>query len=788
MVTTATPSGSVAIPLNWTRPCRSAGSSWPIAPKPSFWGWAWPRRVGLASGAPRRPHDEISETIAFLEDMPLRRAVKRLELARQDLANLSATLRRLLMLSESDANTRRRSSPQDLRGRPCWTSQRRDRAHERIARQVRELERLVRRVRGEWQEKLLSLRLENLLGPRLVKVLETAVLWLILILTRPDHRGSLLDRAGWLSDADRVAYSPGPTWRSARSCSVEFVLKLCTGPTQGSLFPPPPGDRFPGLAPLRIPFVPDRSGAPRIGPRAAADTLRLMRFLRLGRLIQMLRYVRALLPVVRLARLGLFLLRLSDRLVRRHAGLLNRNIVLFEPYHAQRPESSDHHRLAALRASRSTAAAQLQSRLDPAELPAARGTDPRRPGHPDRDAACRSLRRPRGSRRDTKDARSRSRAWWIGLIQLSPERLIDRMGPGFVTSADRYLRLLDVPLLRRLPVIRNLVAYRQKSPAEAVTLAANYLGHLIQRFLDMVYFLADLQGTLSPPVFLDRLGATIVSATRTPAKRLLWMGTAFLSLFLVVNSVTLFRPFRGFVDQLQNLLGWPVIVLGVICLGFWLLGSWFRKIANQSADFCERVVEAQFAAQTKNLKSRRREQDAQFLAERVIDPELLLRSSDDLCPRLHSRRGEAATDPSGRVLFENRELIFLRNVRLLYQDYLDGSPFHRSDTKASVQLLGNLALTNLRRSHLGHLLREGRALDRLDLNRAAGIFGGPHLWFNYITRMIVQETAILLLDYNRHAIPLDRLACSSAASREFPALAGPAIARSSPRRSGCPIP
>ena len=61
----------------------------------------------------------------------------------------------------------------------------------------------------------------------------------------------------------------------------------------------------------------------------------------------------------------------------------------------------------------------------------------------------------------------------------------------------------------------------------------------------------------------------------------------------------------------------------------WYLGAWFRKIANQSADFCERVVEAQFATHTKNLKSRRRDQDAQFLTERVIDPELLLRASDD---------------------------------------------------------------------------------------------------------------------------------------------------------------
>ena len=91
-------------------------------------------------------------------------------------------------------------------------------------------------------------------------------------------------------------------------------------------------------------------------------------------------------------------------------------------------------------------------------------------------------------------------------------------------AVDRYLRLLDLPLVRRLPVIRNLVAYREKSPAEAVALAANYLGHLIQRGLNVVYFFADLHGTLSPPVFLDRLGATIVNATRTPAKRLLCVG------------------------------------------------------------------------------------------------------------------------------------------------------------------------------------------------------------------------------------------------------------------------
>jgi hypothetical protein len=709
-------------------------------------------------------HDEISEMIAFLEDMPLRRAVKRLELAQQDLDQLTIILRRRAetLAAPSPSADAEESLSEDDREGVRQEAEGEERARERIDRQVHALRRLARTVRGEWQEKLLALRLRGLLGERLVKLIENTVLWLILALAVLIVSETLLDRAELLNQRQRAWLA----WTDLAICSLllgEFVLKLSLAPRKGLYFLRHFVIDF--LASLPFGFISFQIDAG--GLEGAADSLRWLRFLRFGRLVQLLRYARVMLPVVRLARLFLFLLRLSDRLVRKHAGLLNRNIVLFEPYHAQRPESSDRHLLAALRSEHEHATAQVESRLDRADRRrlAARSLA-------DLDLRAEMLPAAAfGPASEVQDEAQEGReipveALVDRLIQLSPEGLIDRMGPAFVTSVDRYLRLLDAPVLRRLPVIRNLVAYRQKSPAEAVTLAANYLGHLIQRFLDIVYFLADLQGTLSPPVFLDRLGATIVSATRTPAKRLLWLGSAFLLLFVVVNSVALFRPFRTFVDWLQNLLGWPVIVLGVICLAFWLLGSWFRKIANQSADFCERVVEAQFAAQTKNLKSRRSEQDAQFLAERVIDPELLLRSSDNLLPEMYRRGGEQEASAGGKALLENRELIFLHNIRLLYQDYLDGSPFHRSDTRASVQLLGNLAITNLRRSHLGHLLREGRALDRLDLNRAGQIFGGPHLWFSYITRMIVQETAILLLDYNRHAIPLDRLACSSQESRQ----------------------
>jgi hypothetical protein len=718
--------------------------------------------------AAQTAQDEICEMIAFLEDMPLRRAIKRLELAREDLEQLILILRRQASAlgHESPAESRSlRASIDPDRDNQLREAEDESLAREGISRHVRDLERLKRRVRGQWQEKLLALRLQELFGPRLVRLIETAVLWLILILVGLIGAEALLDRTAWMSDDLRSALA----WADLAICScllAEFALRLTLAPLKLRYFLRHFVIDFLASLPFGFLSYQIASAQAEAGVTRAAESLRLLRLLRFGRLVQMLRYVRVLLPVVRLARLLLFLLRLSDSLIRKHAGLLNRNIVLFEPYHAHRPESSDRHRLSSLKSEHEHAAASVNSRLDRAgrkrlteriladldsrleTLPAGAfdGADDDDEGHAGREIPVEAL--------------------VDRLIQISPERLVDRMGPGFVTSADRYLRLLDAPLLRRMPVIRNLVAYRQKSPAEAVTLAANYLGHLIQHFLDVIYFLADLQGTLSPPVFLDRLGAAIVSATRTPAKRLLWMGSAFLVLFLVVNGVAVFRPFRGFVDKLQTLLGWPVIILGVICLGFWLLGSWFRKIANQSADFSERVVEAQFAAQTKNIKSRRRDQDAQFLTERVIDPELLLRSSDDLMPELYRQPDQQASFPAGRLLFENRELIFLRNIRLLYQDYLDGSPFHRSDTKASVQLLGNLALTNLRRSHLGHLLREGRALDRLDLSRAGRLFGGPYLWFSYITRMIVQETAILLLDYNRHAIPLDRLSCSPAESRQ----------------------
>src|SRR5207249_2183651 len=85
---------------------------------------------------------------------------------------------------------------------------------------------------------------------------------------------------------------------------------------------------------------------------------------RIARVAGAFRFLRVGLPIARLARVGLILLRLSDRLVNRMGRLLNRNIVLFEPLHAQKPESSDRHRLVALRSEAENARATALARLD----------------------------------------------------------------------------------------------------------------------------------------------------------------------------------------------------------------------------------------------------------------------------------------------------------------------------------------------------------------------------------------------------------------------------------------
>ncbi|NQU25778.1 MAG: hypothetical protein HQ567_31195, partial [Candidatus Nealsonbacteria bacterium] len=94
----------------------------------------------------------------------------------------------------------------------------------------------------------------------------------------------------------------------------------------------------------------------------------------------------------------------------------------------------------------------------------------------------------------------------------------------------------------------------------------------------------------------------------------------------------------------------------------------------------------------------------------------------------------------------------------LWEDYLDGAPFHHSDTKTTTQLLGNLVLVSLRETRLSYQRRRWKRLRRLDLANTRATLRGPYLWFHFISRSIAQQTAKLVVDYNAHALPLNRAA------------------------------
>lgn len=671
---------------------------------------------------------EANELFASLLDHSLERGVRRLELAVEDFERVAQTA--------DDA-----PRPADALAAERWRDSR------RIARQ------LARRARNELQELDLARRLEDRFGARTVRAIETASVVFILLITALIGVEWAFEKAGLLTPAALAFFA----WADLFLCAgflAEFVLKFSFVRGRARYF-------------LRH-FVVDVLPAVPVGflthyavaveHTAAQNLPALLRFLRFLRLPILARYLRAARPFLRFGRLVVFGLRLTDEMVRRHAGLLNRNILLFS---AERPDADEHrhqHLVRSMKELWSRGAGEVFARLSRVERV--------RLASLELLLAEESIGRAGDQRPapfSTEDRHIPVETVIEQLLEMTPERLVERMGRPFAESVQRYAAMLDLPLLRRLPVARELVAHRRQPAPEVAALAANQLGYVLQTLLDGVYFVVDLQATMTAPMFLDRLGTTLVVATKRPAVRLLLFGAIVMVLSVLVWPIPLLGPVVQWIDEK---LVRPIVLLGLLCLLPLAAGLWLRRLANQAAEYSERVVEAQFAAQTKRVKRDHREQDEQFLHSRVIQPELALRAADDL-QLCDGRRATTAGDlriPAGT--FREEERLFLRSIDLLYQDYLDGSLFHRSDTKTTTQLLGNLALVNLRQSSLAHWLADNKRLAAIDLSRSGSIFGGPYLWFNYITRGITQSTARLLVDYNRHAVPMARLACSSRHVRE----------------------
>jgi hypothetical protein len=684
--------------------------------------------------------EESNDILTLVEDIPLRVGVELLRANVSDFRRLTGSLDRLS----------RSTRASDLR-------------------------RMTRRSKTELQEKRLALRLENLLGKRWVGRLENLILLLILILTGLIIVEGILSWSGRLSLPLQAFFA----WSDLLICSIflaEFLLKISLAPDRWRYL------RRHWLIDLvaSIPFGFITFQAGQLETLAGeASLLRLLRFLRLPQLI---RYLRLAQPIVRMGRLIFFLLRTTDRLVRRNAAVFNRNIVLFEPDAIGVEEPSYRLRLIRLREHFQQRMRELTATLSPADrvervsrtlidlrirlesLPTTAVAEPVRRSIVKRDLYAEEVVR--------------------DLLDMTPERLVQRLGTGFPESVARYVRFLDVPLIRRLPVIRDLVASRDQGAGHVAALAANFLGYLLRSLLEIGYFLADLQGTISGPIFLDRFGMILVKATSRNAYRLIYLalGIFLLSTFAWLLGIVFLEALAR---KLKTVFVLPVIILGLACFLIMLLGRWLRWLANQSSEEGERLVEAQFAAQTKILKKSFVEVDLDFLADRVVLPELTLRTLDDPTPSAQAptlAKAKAELEDAAQRLLRptahapssqpgdgglSEEMLFLRTVSLLHLDYQDSGIFRPTDTKMTTQLLGNLALANFRQSALNISTREAERDRSLEAARlSGGLFGGSYLWFNYMTRIITEETAKLLRDYNKNAVPLCRLPSASAEVRE----------------------
>lgn len=686
----------------------------------------WDYILALAGG-------ESNDTTAFLEELTLPAAVRSLELSYSDAHALLNTGERLAKLTDKSV-----IDIYDI-GPTLGTARR-----------------LVRRARNELQEKRLAQRMEQAFGHRFVVFLENLVLLLILVMTGLIATEWYFESRGTISHWQREIFA----WCDLGICLVflgDFFLRLTLAQGKWLYFRRHFVVDF--LAAIPFGFLFHYAGAGELS--ATEDAPQLLRLLRLMRLPQLARYIRIAQPIVRLGRLVIFLLRATDQLVRRNGALFNRNILLFEPQQPIDTPRLVRRQLSQLRDNLSRRLAERQRLLGTAEQIGLveQGIADLRVSM---DVIPQSARI--ADQEVTPQREIRAELVIERLTEMTPEQLVEQQGLAFAETIARYVRLFDAPLVRRLPLIKELVEQRRQGPAHVAALAANYAGIALQSMLNVVFFLADLQGTISGPVFLDRLGSTLIAAAARPAKRLLMLGGLLLILYVLVRIL----PTPGIVmfgaGKIEKLLGVPVIVLGIVCLIPWGLGVWLTKIANQASEYCERLVEAQFASQTKRLKTVREADDFKTLTDRVLFPEVRLRRCDE--PPFFKLDMEDLPAVSSlddvRQMLARDEALFLDRFELLYSDYLDGSIFHRSDTRTTTHLLGSLALQNLRMSNLMLVKQIHRKLESLDDGRSRGkLLGGPFLWFHFITRMITQHTARLLIDYNRHAVPLDRLRCTS---------------------------
>lgn len=648
----------------------------------------------------------------------------------------------------------------------------------------RRLTRRMRRLRAEQLELGLQAKLEEVFGRRNVQLWERMVFLSIALVM------GLLVASVWYGGSSWLL------WTDTAVCAfllLDFFVKAA----------------FVRFSPvwLKRHILTDFLPAVPIGLFAVHGTSgELAPLLKALRFQKVARSLRLLLPLIRLYRALTFFLRGLDRIVRQNARLLMGEALLF-PTAVERREARDGlgSLEARLWAVRSKVDRLFDRRLESAD-------EAQRVGL----AAMRLEGFQRASNAEVPltdaflDPRAGRRAGLplaedlLGyLSRVRSEEVEGRLGRDAVSRLARGARIVSGSPLRHAPLVGRWVPVDARGLSDR-RVAARVLREASRSAAALnraILWWADLKGTLTPGELVGRVGSTLVARSARPAVRLLAIGGAYLMLRIVLHGFG-FEPddavmlaagetegsgevldtvpgsgvaddrrdltgLRGLVVEVfaivNRLTGVVLVVLGSICLAFLGIGAWLQRLARDTTVFHEQVARAQFLHLTESIKARARLADAALLEERVFSPERVLRprsrsleaaerDEDRFIRGLERFMTAGVSPPSSDVGFDP-----VSRAVMLYRDLLDGALLVHSDTRATSQLLGNLALQRMI-THAGRVdATMRRTLRGLDLERRRTFLSGPYLWFHSITRALSSRSARLIVDYNAHAIPLVEL-------------------------------
>ena len=627
---------------------------------------------------------------------------------------------------------------------------------------TRHLKRRHRRLRAEEQERQLQGAMETKFGRPFTGRLERLVLVLICLvlgLMAVEWTVPLSEETTyWLTIVDAAA------------CAVflsEFGLKLALVKGRSRWF----------VRHFFVDFVPSIPfGLLTAGLGNPGDVVRAGRVVRFARLPRFVRYVRILRPVVRIVRALGLVARGIDRLVRRYGHVLNCNVILHptqreqEIFEQERRESARN--LQELRQMLRDAWSRMFAEASPEDRLFVANT---RIEGLQQTLSRRTIQFEESGRATTGTRDIPAEALLDRMESLEPSLVEPALGEPMMMQLARIVRILSVVPLRWLPIIRRCIPAQasQMSEADVVSTTSRRVARFLRKFHDGWFWLTDLYGTVTPSQFIDRVGGILVKSSSRPAYRLLLFGG-----FLILTEATLsiveidaLEPLRAF---LKRFLGTTVLVLGGVCLFVLGLGWWLQRVAREATEFYDKSVQAQFLHLMDSVRPKSLERDAAALYERVLaadwpagDQRSDAERIEALCDRLRHAmfRSSPTTEADNQFV---AQLPFINRLELLYHDWLDGAMFTRSDTRATNQLLGNTALSQLMLTSDRISKKDVRQLAQVDLENQKSLFNGPYLWFHFIAQSVSHSVARLLVDYNRRAIPGHELPhCTDAQKNSF---------------------